>query len=62
MNREVGWIAGVVVGLPIFVVWLKLVGPQIHVVEPVIGLVLGVVAGSGVWWRLCRKSECNGAI
>jgi multisubunit Na+/H+ antiporter MnhE subunit len=44
---------GIVVGLVIFGVWMSIVGNP-HVVETVIGLVLGIIAG--VWvYRIFRR-------
>lgn len=39
-------IAGLIVGLAVFGLWMSIVGNP-HVVETVIGLVLGIIAG--IW-------------
>ena len=56
MKKYLGTVAGLVgliVGLAVFLGWLSVVGNP-HVVETVIGLVLGVVAGVWSYVRLRR--------
>ena len=47
MAKLIGW----VVGLSVFVGWIMLVGNP-HVVETVIGLVLALIAGFWVFFKL----------
>ena len=50
-SNRMALLVGCVVGLGSFLLWLQLVGPQIRVVESVVGLVLGVGLGATVWWK-----------
>ena len=50
-------ILGAVGGLSVLLAWIWLVGPQIHVVESILGLVLGGVVWGLISWRLRKKSD-----
>jgi len=54
MAKLFGWVAG----LSVFAGWIMLVGNP-HVVETVIGLVLGVAAGFWVFFKLRKFSSTN---
>ena len=43
--------SGFSVGIAVFICWAKVVGPQMHVVESLIGLFLGSAAGIWTWWH-----------
>lgn len=47
-------IAALIAGLAVFGVWMMIVGNP-HVVETVIGLLLAVVAGGWVYWRMSPR-------
>ena len=47
-------IAALIAGLAVFGVWMTIVGNP-HVVETVIGLLLAIVAGGWVYWRMSPR-------
>lgn len=51
MRKTVPILAAGLVGFFGFYGWVSLVGPQIHVVESVIGLVIAIGLGSVTWWH-----------
>jgi len=56
MIRNISGVLGGVCGTSVFLFWLSLVGNP-HVVETVIGLVLGIAVGLFVWLKLRRFGE-----
>ncbi len=42
----------VAIGLIVFLIWLQLVGPQIHVVESALGLLIGIVVAGFTYWKI----------
>ena len=44
----------IIVGMGVFIAWIGIVGNP-HVVETVIGLVIGLVSGAWVYWKLKAK-------
>jgi hypothetical protein len=49
-------VLGLGIGIAVFIGWIMLVGPQVHVVESLLGLLLGGAAGGWTWWRLRTRT------
>lgn len=49
-------LASICVGIGVFLIWTRLVGPQVHYIEALIGLGLAIAAGAWTWLHLKRRS------
>lgn len=57
MRAVISKVGAIVVGVAVFMIWLRLVGPSVHVVESIIGLALGLAGGFWFWWEFRPKSK-----